>query len=131
MKQLRGVLYTTAAIWGLKGLGLALFPKTLLVGFAGLPRYPEYVWVRSTGVIAIGFALVMVLVAQSVEENWWWTWAFILVQANLAILFLLKALFVANGHAPVWWVATAFATAVTGLLLWGIGRAYHQRPTGT
>jgi hypothetical protein len=127
VNALRRVLYLEAALWGLKGLLLAVAPSLVLDSIAGIGPYPEYLWVRAAGIFAMSIALLMVLVAQSADENWFWTWAFVFAQGNLTLLFVAKAVFAAGGNAEVWWICGAASGLMTGLLMWGIARAYGDR----
>lgn len=128
MKILKRVLYLEAVLWAGKGVTLATFPRFVLVNLAGLRPYPEYAWVRATGITAFSIALLMVLVAQSAEKTWFWTWAFIFGQGGLAALFLVKAAFAVGGSTAFWLASGAFAALMTALLLWGVARAYGERP---
>lgn len=128
MRSLRTVLYVEAALFGLKGLVLAVVPGLALETVAGLPVPADHVWIRVTGILAITLALLMVLVAQNAEDDWYWTWAFIFAQGNLTLLFLVKALFGSNDPTWFWWAGAIISAVLTGLLLWGVAMAYHERP---
>jgi len=128
MNLLRRVLYLEAALWGIKGLLLAAVPSWTTESLLGLEASPEHVWLRVAGIFAMTGALLMVLVAQSAEDNWFWTWAFVFAQGNLTLLFLLKAAFAPGGHAAIWWLCCAGSASMTALLLWGIARAYADTP---
>ena len=128
MTLLRRVLYLEALLWSAKGAVLALFPRYLLVNIVGLEPYPEYAWVRVAGAMAFSLALLMVLVAQDAERSWFWTWAFVIPQASMAVLFLAKAAFTSPTSSWFWWASGAFSAAMTAALLWGIARAYGEVP---
>ena len=131
MTQLRRVLYLDAALWAVAGIALLIFPRLLLADLAGLPVYPEYVWVRAVGIVTLALAMLMVLVAQNAEQTWFWTWAFIFTEGALAILFGLKAAFRSSGATAFWWIAAAESAALAAALLWGVARAYAERPEGS
>ena len=131
MKQLRRVLYLDAALWAVTGIALVAVPRLLLVNLAGLPVYPEYVWVRAVGVVTLSTAMLMVLVAQNAEQTWFWTWAFIFAEGSLAILFGMKAAFRSLGGTTFWWIAAAACGALAAALLWGIARAYNDQSEDT
>ena len=54
---------------------------------AGQPPLEDLAWLRALGVMAIVLALLMVLVAQRLEDVWWWSWAFVLLEAGTATVF--------------------------------------------
>lgn len=126
MNQLRRVLYLDAALWALAGVVLALVPEWLLKDLIGLHPYPEYAWVRAVGILAVAFALLMVLTAQNAEQTWFWTWAFIFAELNLGLLFTIKAIFAAAGNATFWWIAAIICVALGIALLWGIAKAHGE-----
>lgn len=131
MTLLRRVLYLEALLWSVKGTVLALVPRYLLVNIVGLEPYPEYAWVRVAGILAFSVALLMVLVAQNAELTWFWTWAFVIAQGGMTALFLLKAALTSPTSPVFWWASGAFSAVMTALLLWGIARAYEERPSET
>ncbi len=57
------------------------------------PPLIDDAWIRALGVIAVVLALLMVLVAQRLEDVWWWAWAFVVLEAGTATVFVLHALF--------------------------------------
>ena len=128
MTLLRRVLYLEALLWSAKGTVLILAPRYLLVTIVGLQPYPEYAWVRVAGILAFTCALLMVLIAQSAEQTWFWAWAFVLGQGAMTVLFLLKAAFTSPASPAFWWASGALSAAMTALLLWGIAKAFADRP---
>lgn len=126
MALLRRVLYLEALLWSAKGTVLALFPHYVLVTIAGMQPYPEYVWVRVVGIMAFAVALLMVLVGQDAERTWFWTWAFVFAQGGMTAVFLLKVILTSPATPALWWAAGAFSAVMTGLLLWGIARAFGE-----
>lgn len=130
MKLLRRVLYWEAALWGLFGALLALFPRWLLGSIMGQHPLGEHAWVRILGVQAVGMALLMVMVAQRIESIWWFSWAFVLVLAGAAGVAALNALFslrTGSAAAP-WWVLAVAAVAFAVALLFGLARTGLERP---
>ena len=124
MAILRRVLYWEAALWGLLGVIVAVVPRFVVVTVLDQVAYPEYSAFRIVGVQAIGIALLSVLIAQRVEDHWWWSWAIVIVAAASATIFALSALFaVPEGAAAwAWWALTlASLASAIGLLL---GMAY-------
>ena len=75
-------------------------------------------------------ALLMVLVAQKIEDLWWWTWAFAVLEVGLATVFVLTALLgLPDGAATwPWWLLGALNGALGAGLLAGLGEAGQQKP---
>ena len=129
MTFLRRILYVQAALWGLVGVALAIAPGWLTGTVAGQPSTDQG-WLRATGVMAIVLALLMVLVAQRLEDVWWWAWAFVLLEAGTATVFTLHALFgLAEGAVAWWWWVLAAVNGMIGALeLVGLGLAAQEKP---
>ena len=66
-------------------------PGWLLETVAGQPPLIDDAGFCALGVIAITLALLMVLVAQRLEDVWWWAWAFVVLEAGTATVFFLHA----------------------------------------
>jgi hypothetical protein len=122
---LRRVLYLKALEAFLGGLGLAVVPRFLLVTVLGQPEYPDYAFVRLLGVADVALALVLVLVAQRVQEMWWWSWAFVVLTGGSAAVVTLHAAFgLPEGASPWMWVGlAAFSWGIAFGLLWGLSRS--------
>ncbi len=73
--------------------------------------------------IAVVLALLMVLVAQRLEDVWWWAWAFVVLEAGTGTVFFLHALLgLPDGVAAwSWWVLACVNGAMAALLLVGLG----------
>src|SRR5918992_3249222 len=93
MALLRRVLYWQATLWAVSGLLQIVAPRWLLETVFRQTASLDLAFVRAVGIMAVGLALLMVLVAQRIEEVWWWAWAFALTDAALATLAALHALF--------------------------------------
>ena len=130
MDLLRRVLYLTALESIVVGITLVAIPRLLLAGLLGQPEYSDYAWVRLLGVADVGLALLAVLVAQRIEELWWWSWAFVIQVGGQAVVVTLHAAFglPAAASAWPWWVLAGLFWAIAGGLLWGIGRAGTDAP---
>jgi hypothetical protein len=111
---LRRTLYVGAAGTALLGLALAVAPHWSIVGIAKQPPYPDYAGVRMLGVGAFASALLMTMVANHIEDIWWWSWAFVVQAVGIALVALTRA--VAGGAAAAWWGLFA-ATAILALAL--------------
>lgn len=130
MKLLRKVLYWDAAAWALSGAALAALPKFILVTILNQAHYPEYAWIRIVGAQSIGLAALMVLVAQRLEDLWWFSWVFVLVEAAVAAVAVLNALFgLPHGaSSALWWLLAAGSLGLTVALLWGMALTGQERP---
>jgi hypothetical protein len=127
---LRRVLYLYALFGSVIGVALVAFPRFLLVDLLGQPGYPDYAWVRLVGTHSLGLTLLVVVVAQRVEELWWWCWAFVAVTFGTAAVTTLHAAFGLPSGAAVWpWLVVAVLSWLIAFgLVWGIGRAGVERP---
>jgi uncharacterized membrane protein len=130
VKLLRRVLYVEAACLAVYGLLAALVPIWLLQTVFDQPSVGEYAWVRMTGIQAIGFAMMYVMVAHRAETLWWFSWAFVLTGGAIAILSAVNALFgLPDPVSPLfWWLLAAGAALNTTGLLLGIGKTGLERP---
>jgi hypothetical protein len=129
MTFLRRVLKVQAAFWAINGVAFILAPALVLRSLD--QRVPaEGAWLRMTGVMAIVLALLMVLVAQHVQEVWWWAWAFAVLEAGIATISILNALVGLQADVAAWpWWLSGFASIAFGALdLIGIARAGQERP---
>jgi hypothetical protein len=130
VKVLRTFLYAGAAIWTASGLALAVVPRFLLHEAFHNPRIRDYALVRILGVVSIGMAMLMVLVAQRLEDVWWWAWAFIITSAGVTTVAFLHAIFGdRSGRAQLmlWLTGAANAILAAGLLT-GMGRTAQEKP---
>ena len=130
MSLLRRVLYWQASVWAAIGLVEIAAPHWFLQTLFRQPPYPDLAYVRSMGVMAVAFALLMVLVAQKIEEVWWWSWAFALTDAALATVCGLNALFgpVDGSATLLWWLLAAGNVALGAALLTGMAGAGDEKP---
>jgi hypothetical protein len=108
---LRNVLRWQAALWALAGLGLAVAPGSLVEGLLNQEPMREAAWLRILGVLAIVVAAQMILVTRKLEELWWWSWSFVVLEAGVAAVATLNAAFGVAEGAAVWpWWALAVAS---------------------
>jgi hypothetical protein len=129
MTLLRRVLYWQAALWVFSGLALVTIPGWLAERVLDQPPVGDDVWLRAMGAMAVVLSLLMVLVAHHIEEVWWWTWAFVLLEASIAGLFAANALFSLPAGAAAWpWWLIGGANAVLGTLeVVGLARVGMER----
>jgi len=130
MTFLRRILKLQATLWAISGLALTFAPAWLTETVAGQPPLGDQTWLRALGVMAIVLALLMVLVAQRLEDVWWWAWAFVLLEAGTATVFALHALLgLPEGAAAWWWWTLAIGNGVIGALdIVGLGLTAQEKP---
>lgn len=130
MKLLRTALYAGAAAWAASGLAFAIAPRAVVHGVFQDPSIREWALVRTLGVVSIGLAMLMVLVAQRLEDVWWWSWAFIITTAGVATVNGVHAIFAdGSGRAELmYWLISAVNAALCAGLLLGMGRAAQEKP---
>jgi hypothetical protein len=131
MEFLQRVLKLQAALWALTGLALLIVPGTVLSDVLTIGQTPGVVaFARLLGVTAIALALAMVLVAQHANEAWWWAWCFAILEAGVATVCVLHALWgVPEGYrAWPWWLAGVVSIVFGGLDLVGLARAEQAKP---
>ena len=129
MAFLRQVLRWQSILWALFGIALVTAPSLLVEGLFDQGPVTEDAWLRALGVASIVLAAQMVLVARRLEDLWWWSWSFVLLEAGTAVVFLLTALSgVPEGAATwPWWLLAAANLAVGALEVTGIARAGTER----
>ena len=130
MTFLRRVLKVQAALWALTGALLAVAPVFTLDTLLSQPVPVEGAWLRMLGVMSIVLALFMVLVSQHTAETWWWAWGFAILEAGVATVSILNALFGVPPEATVatWWAIGLGSMAFCALDLIGIARAGQEKP---
>ena len=130
MKLLRRVLYWQAALWAATAVALVAVPGWLVERVLDQTPLGEDAWLRITGVTAFALALLMVLVANRVEDVWWWAWAFVILEAGTAAVFVLNALAgLAEGAAAwPWWVLGALNALVGAVELAALARTGVEKP---
>jgi len=130
MALLRRVLYWQAALWTLSGLLYLAIPRWFLETLFGQPQVADLAFVRITGVLAVACSLMMVLVAQRLDDVWWWAWTFAITDAALATICALNALFgpVSGSATLLWWLLAAIHLLAGAAILLGMGQAGQERP---
>ena len=130
MALLRRILYWMAATWAACGVAVAVAPRWVLVSVFDQRPYPDYAYVRAAGVMSVGLAMLMVLVAQRLDDIWWFSWTFALVGAALATISALNAVFgvPAGSGALLWWLFAGTNAAFTAGVLLGMGQAGQEKP---
>ena len=130
---IRRLLYLDALLSALGGVALLALPRFLLQTLLGQAALPDYAWPRLTGVAGFTLALLMVLVAHRVEELWWWSWAFVVLEAGAGAVTTLHALvgLPAGAAAWPWWIMAVLSWGCAGGFLWGLAKAGIERPPGS
>lgn len=130
MKLLRTVLYVQAAVWAGSGTAIAVAPRWILQALFDQPASVGAAYARVSGVLAIGLALLMVLVAQRLDDVWWWSWAFVITTAGVVTVTGLHALFGLPPDAGklFWWLVAGLNAALLIGLLAGMAMAGQEKP---
>lgn len=117
VKLLRSTLRWQAVLWAASGLVLLLAPGWIVETVLDQIPLGEDAWLRAAGVMAIALAGQMVLVGHRIEELWWWTWTFVLLEVGTAGVFLATAIAGVPEGAETWpWWALGAANGVLGAL---------------
>jgi hypothetical protein len=130
MTLLRRTLKVQAALWAIWSLAVGLVPRLVLEDVFDQPELADYAWVRASAVMGLVLALLMVLVAQRVDELWWWAWAFIVLEVGTATVFAINAITGPPDGAPAWpwWMLAAVNAIVAVCLVGGMGIAGQEKP---
>jgi hypothetical protein len=129
MTVLRRALQAFAAIWATCGLALIVAPRWLLVSVFSQPSYPDYTFVRTTGVMSLALAMLAVMVSRR-DDAWWWSWAFAIATGLCATVTTLHVLLgePADASATLWWLFAVTSVLMTAWLILGLTRASQQHP---
>jgi hypothetical protein len=130
VKLLRRLLKVQAAAWLVWSVAVGLLPRWVLEDLFGQPILAEYVWVRVAAVMGIVLALLMVLVAQRIDDLWWWSWAFAVLEVGTATVFAVNAAFGVPEGAEAWpfWALAVVNGGFGGALLVGMGIGGQEKP---
>ncbi|MFN2544195.1 MAG: hypothetical protein ABR600_06440 [Actinomycetota bacterium] len=127
MASLRRTLYLGAVFALVGGLLLAVAPHLFLVRVFDQPPYPEYAGARMLGVGMFSFGLLLVIVANHLEDAWWWSWAFVVASVGFALVAFFQAI-LGDGPSGLWWGAAAANSVFSMSLMWGLARTGTERP---
>jgi hypothetical protein len=130
VKLLQRLLKLQAALWFVWGLASVAAPAWLLEGVLGQPPLSQYAWIRAGGVMGVVLSLLMVLVSQKIDDLWWWSWAFAVLEVGLATVFAMTALvgLPQDAAAWPWWLLAALNGALGAGLLVGMAIAGQEKP---
>jgi hypothetical protein len=126
---LRRVLYLDALLSAITAIAVVAVPHYVISMLFGQPQYPDYGVPRLFGVCLFTLALLMVLVAQRIDELWWWSWAFVIFEFGGAAVGTIHAAFGVPAGAPAWpwWLLAAGSWTLCFALLWGLAVAGAAR----
>ena len=130
MKLLQRILKAQAVLWTVWGVVAIVVPGWLVEAAMGQPALGDAVWLQSIGVLSLVLALLMVLVSQKLDDVWWWSWAFAVVDIGLATVCVLHALVgLPDGEAAWPWLVLGGLNAALGAgLLVGMADAGEEKP---
>ena len=136
MRLLRRVLYLQALVSFVLGAALAALPRFTLVTVSQQIPYEEYAWVRIVGIQLLAAAMFAVLVAQRVEDLWFWGWAFAVPTALAFLVFGVNAAIGPDcatidgvGVCPdlvLWWVMAAITGGFSAAFVFALARAANE-----
>jgi hypothetical protein len=127
---MRRLLTSAAALWAAFGFVLLVAPSWLVETVLDQVALAEDTWLRVAGLMAVALAAQMVLIAHRVEELWWWSWTFVLLEAGTAVLLFVNAIagVPAGASAWPWWILGALNGAIAALELVALARIGIERP---
>lgn len=127
MKLLRATLYLQALMAFFAGI-LFVFLPGLLIDLAGIASPPEHAFMRLYGLQAVVLAMFTVLIAQNLDDHWWWSWAFVFGDLAVALFCVLKAAFGSTpGPTWPWWGIGLVHLAFGAVLTYAMGVIGTQR----
>ena len=129
MKLLGATLSWQAVLWAIAGVALVIAPGWVAESLFGQPPV-EDAWLRAFGVASVCLAAQMVLVRRKLDELWWWSWTFVLLEFGTAVVFAATALVGTPSSAPTWpwWLLAVLNTTFGGLLVAGLAKTGTERP---
>ncbi len=130
MPLLRRTLHAMAAVWALCGIALVVAPRFVLVDVFDQVPYPDYAYVRVTGVLSFCAALLMVITARRLEDMWVFVWAYVFAAVGTFVIAFANA---AWGHPAdssplLWWLFAGASLVFSGGLIAGLAKTGTERP---
>jgi hypothetical protein len=132
VKLLRRVLFWQAGLWATFGVAIAISPGVVLEGVFDQAPLGDAAFARLAGVGAFCLALNMVVVAQKIEDVWWFSWTFVSLEAGTVAVSIANALGArpSGSSAVLWWLLTIVGAAFLILLLAGLARTGTETSPG-
>ena len=129
MTLLRNVLRWQAALWAVTGLALIVAPGVIIDRWLDQPPEMNPVWLRLLGLTCLVLAAQMVLVARKLDEIWWWTWSFVLLEVGTLLIAVVHVLVGVSGHAQAWpwWLLAVVSGGFAAGDVAGLARAGTER----
>jgi hypothetical protein len=129
VKLLRRTLRWQAVLWAIAGVGLLVAPGWVVEVLMDQPPIGEDVWLRAAGVMAIALSAQMVLVGNRLDDLWWWSWTFAILEVATAAVLIVAGLMGLPAGAAAWpWIAIGLLNAAVGLVQVGaLARAGTER----
>jgi hypothetical protein len=126
---LRRILTWQAVLWAAFGLALVVAPGWVVETLLDQPALGEDAWLHAAGVMAIALAGQMVLVLRRIEDLWWWTWTFVILEIFTALVFVLNAIVGLPDGATAWpwWVLGGVNGTVAALEVAALAHAGTER----
>ena len=118
------MLFWQAALWATFGLVIAVAPGLVLEDVFDQAPLGDTAWARLAGIGAFCLALNMVVVAQKIEDVWWFSWTFVFLELGTVTLSLSNALGAraSESSAWLWWLLSIVGVAFLVLLLTGLAK---------
>lgn len=129
MRLLRRTLRWQAVLWFAFGLVLLIAPGWLVEVVLDQPALGEDAWLRAGGAMAVALAGQMVLVGRAIEEAWWWSWTFVILEVVTALIFLANAVagVPRGGAAWPWWLLGIVNAAIAAVEIAALAKAGTER----
>jgi hypothetical protein len=123
------VLRWQAVRWALVGLALIVAPGTLVERWFSQPAVGDAAWLRALGVTSVVLAAQIVLVGRKLEELWWWTWSFAILEAGTGLIALAHVVLglPAGAAAWPWWITAVVNLGFAALDVVGLARTGTER----
>jgi hypothetical protein len=118
-----------AVLWALSGLILLVAPGWVAESAMSQGALGEDAWLRVAGVMSIALAAQMVLVTRRIEELWWWSWTFVLLEMATALVLVVSGLVgLPEGAASwPWWAVGVVHAGLAGSGVTALARAGTER----
>jgi hypothetical protein len=129
MVILRRTLKAGAALLLITFLPLGAIPGQVVEALGQQP-VGDTAWLRLFAVTGVVLGLLHILVAQKIQDVWWWCWAFVIFDAGAMAVSMLNAAFgVPNRSATwPWWLFGGTSLVFLALYLIGLARAGREKP---